>query len=171
MLLTENLSTKNLLYGRSFILMALKHNMLSENSQKINIIILLLWNCNTEKVSSTTWEEMWIYNFSRLCLLNLIWLFAIPWMRAYQAPLSVEFSRQEYWSRYHLLFQGIFLTQGSNLSLLRLLHWQVDFLPLHHLGSPNFSRASVKRREFRKSILYTTCIFIINVCLDQRNYP
>ena len=26
------------------------------------------------------------------------WLFAIPWTIAYQAPLSMEFSRQEYWS-------------------------------------------------------------------------
>ena len=32
--------------------------------------------------------------------------------------------------------QGIFLTQGSNPCLLHLLHWQVDSLPLHHLGSP-----------------------------------
>jgi len=40
-----------------------------------------------------------------------------------------------------------------------------------HLGIPNFSRASVKRREFRESTLYTTCIFIINVCFDQRSYP
>ena len=33
----------------------------------------------------------------------------------------------------HFLFQGIFLTQGSNLNLLHLLLWQVDFfLPLHH---------------------------------------
>ena len=29
----------------------------------------------------------------------------------------------------HALLQGIFLTQGSNLSLLHLLHWQVDSLP------------------------------------------
>ena len=33
----------------------------------------------------------------------------------------------------HFLLQGIFLTQGSNQ---RLLHWQVDSLPLSHLGSP-----------------------------------
>ena len=33
-------------------------------------------------------------------------------------------------------FQGIFLTQGSNLCLLGLPYWQVDSLPLHHLGSP-----------------------------------
>ena len=37
----------------------------------------------------------------------------------------------------HFLLQGIFLTQGSNLHLLCLLHWQVDSLPLCHLGSPN----------------------------------
>ena len=36
----------------------------------------------------------------------------------------------------HFLLQGIFPTQGSDLSLLCLLHWQVDSLPLHHLGSP-----------------------------------
>ena len=27
-----------------------------------------------------------------------VWLFATPWFVAYQAPLSMEFSRQEYWS-------------------------------------------------------------------------
>ena len=36
----------------------------------------------------------------------------------------------------HFLLQGKFLTQGSNLSLLGLLHWQVDSFPLCHLGSP-----------------------------------
>ena len=33
------------------------------------------------------------------------------------------------------LFQGIFLTQGSNLRLLCLLLWQADSLPLSHLES------------------------------------
>ena len=46
---------------------------------------------------------------------------------AHQAPLPMEFSRQEYWSGYHFLFQGIFLTQGLNPHLLGLLHLQVDF--------------------------------------------
>ena len=44
----------------------------------------------------------------------------------------MEFSRQEYWSGSHFLLQGIFLTQGLNLCPL---HWQVDSLPLHHLGN------------------------------------
>ena len=33
-----------------------------------------------------------------LKLLSLVRLFATPWTVDYQAPLSVEFSRQEYWS-------------------------------------------------------------------------
>ena len=35
----------------------------------------------------------------------------------------------------HFLLQGMFPTQGSNLRLLCLLHWQADSLPLSHLGS------------------------------------
>ena len=30
--------------------------------------------------------------------LSRVWLFATPWSAAYQAPLSMGFSRQEYWS-------------------------------------------------------------------------
>ena len=36
----------------------------------------------------------------------------------------------------HFLFQGIFLTQGSNPGLLHFLHWQVYSLPLSHLKRP-----------------------------------
>jgi len=36
----------------------------------------------------------------------------------------------------HSHLQGIFLTQGQNLSLLHLLHWQADSLSLCHLESP-----------------------------------
>ena len=36
----------------------------------------------------------------------------------------------------HFLPQGIFSTQGSNPSLLRLLHWQVGSLPLVPPGKP-----------------------------------
>ena len=57
-----------------------------------------------------------------------------------QAILSMEFSRQEYWSGCHFLLQGIFPTQGSNQHLLFLLHWQVDSLLLSHLGSPTYNR-------------------------------
>ena len=62
-------------------------------------------------------------------------LFATQWTVAPVAPLSMGFSRQEYWSGCHFILQGIFPTQGLNLGLLCLLHWQGDSLPLCHLGS------------------------------------
>ena len=44
-----------------------------------------------------------------------------PWTVAHNAPLSVGFSRQEYWSGLPFPSPGIFLTQGS---YPYLLHWQ-----------------------------------------------
>ena len=39
----------------------------------------------------------------------------------------------------YAFLQGIFLTQGSNPSLLHLLHWQMDSLPLLLLLLSHFS--------------------------------
>ena len=39
----------------------------------------------------------------------------------------------------HFLLQGIFPTQGLNLHLLHLQHWQADSLPLSLLGSPYYT--------------------------------
>ena len=52
-----------------------------------------------------------------------------PWTVALQAPLSMEFSRQEYWNGLLKILLGIFPAQEWNLSL-RLLHWQAGSLPL-----------------------------------------
>ena len=60
---------------------------------------------------------------------------ATPWTVTCQAPLSMQFYRQEYWRGLSFLLQGIFPTQGLNPHLLRLLHWQAYSLPLSHLGS------------------------------------
>ena len=54
----------------------------------------------------------------------------------HQTPLSVEFSRQEYGVGCHFWLQRIFHFQGSKLHLLHVLLWQVNSLPLCHLGSP-----------------------------------
>ena len=58
--------------------------------------------------------------------------FETPWTAAHQAPLSMGFSRQEYWSGLHFLLQGVFPTQGLNLGLL---HYQGHSLALSHVGS------------------------------------
>ena len=44
--------------------------------------------------------------------------FLTPWAIGCQAPLSMEFSSQKYWSRLPFTFQEIFPTQGSNPGLL-----------------------------------------------------
>ena len=53
-----------------------------------------------------------------VCVLVTQSLLATSWIVACQAPLSMEFSRQEYWMGSHSLLQGIFLTQRLNVGLL-----------------------------------------------------
>ena len=65
----------------------------------------------------------------RAKLLRCVILFVTLWTVAHQAPLSMGFFGQEYWSGCHFLLQGIFLTQGLNLRLLCLLHWQAGWVP------------------------------------------
>ena len=67
---------------------------------------------------------------------------------ACQAPVSIGFSREEYWSGFRLPFQGIFLTQGSNTRLLCLLHWQAGSLPLAPPGKPYYHPASYQFLEY-----------------------
>ena len=79
------------------------------------------------------------------------WVFVTLWTIALQAPLSMGFSRQEYWSRLSCPPPGDLPYPGSQSGPLKcLLHWQAGSLPLVHLGSP------------------TLCIpffFFFNICL------
>ena len=52
-------------------------------------------------------------------------VFATPWTTASQAPLSMEFSRQEYWRGLPFPSLGDLPSPGIKLvCLLCLLHWQ-----------------------------------------------
>ena len=68
-----------------------------------------------------------------LCRLNSVRLFTTLWTAAWRAPLSVGFSRQEYWSGLPCPPPGVFPTQELNPGLL-------DCKPildhLSHQGSP-----------------------------------
>ena len=57
------------------------------------------------------------------------------WTIAHQATLSIDFSRQEYWSRLPFPPPGELPNPGIKPASLCLLHWQEDSLPLCHLGS------------------------------------
>ena len=73
-------------------------------------------------------------------------IFATPWTGAYEAPLATEFSRQDTRVGCHVLFQGIFLTQGLNSGLLCLMHWLLDSLPPVPPGEATKMLKSVKMR-------------------------
>ena len=90
--------------------------------------------------------------------------FPTPWIVACQACLSMEFSRQEYWSGVgcHFLLQGIFLIQEPSSSLL---HWQADSLLLSQQRNPinNYKgRIYFKDSESLYCTLVTYIIFYIN---------
>ena len=61
-------------------------------------------------------------------MLSCVRLFETPWTVARQAPVSLDFPDKNTGVGCHFLLQGIFPTQGSNPSLLHLLHWQADSL-------------------------------------------
>ena len=92
-----------------------------------------------------------------VCSRSHVQLFATPWTIACQAPLSMGFSRQEYWSGLPFLFQGIFPTQGWNLYLL---HRQ-DSLPLVPPEKPNINqyRAHVEISIFKFSCPRPKCVY------------
>ena len=60
-------------------------------------------------------------------LLSRVQLFATPWIAAHQAPLSMGFSSQEYWSGQPFPTPGDIPDPGIEPGLLHLLHWQADF--------------------------------------------
>ena len=82
-------------------------------------------------------EDIRRCSFGQLKQYLCVQLFATLWIIDRQAPLSMGFSKQEYWSGLPSLLQGIFLTQGSNPNLLSSLHWQVVSLPLVPPVKPN----------------------------------
>ena len=93
---------------------------------------LAMWlaPCETYKGDNQdmSFDRLWYQVVCMLSRFSHVWLFAIPWTVAQWALLSMGFSREGYWSGLSRPSPGIFLTQGSNLSLLCLLHWQAGSL-------------------------------------------
>ena len=67
----------------------------------------------------------------------------------------------------HFLLQGIFLTQGSNPHLLLLVHWQVDYLPLCHLGSPILAKQGMENERSETGDWVTGQMTIVQVRGDD----
>ena len=64
-----------------------------------------------------------------------------PWTVAHQAPLSMGFPKQKYWSGLLFPSPGDLLNPGIEPASPEL---QVDYLPLNHLGSPKLHSQDFK---------------------------
>ena len=82
----------------------------------------------------------YIYIRSKVKSLSRVWLFVTPWAVAYQAPLSMGFPRQEYWSglplpspRQHIKKQRHYIaykgpsSQSYVFSSSRVWMWELDY--------------------------------------------
>ena len=94
----------------------------------------------------------WIRAFLCVCVqsLSCVWLFATPWTIAHQAPLSMGFFWQEYWSRLPFPPPGDLLNPETESASLAL---QVDSLPLSRLESPGAFLMGVKWYLFNYCLL------------------
>ena len=83
-------------------------------------------------------NESVIHIHMQACLLSHVQLFETPWTIC-SLPVSsahgIFQARILAWGC-HFLLWGNIPTQGLNPYLVHVLHWQVDSLPLHLLGSP-----------------------------------
>ena len=113
---------------------------------------------NTRNVSSSLRQGRQVFGFSlellavslksfpSCCVQSLshVGLFVTPTNCSPQIPVSMGFSRQQYWSGSHFLLQGIFPTQGSNPHLLHyrwiLYHWATREASMFQLGCVITSR-------------------------------
>ena len=115
------------------------------------LISLTFWiRFNSDNNSRRQAEKVLFPFCMHACMLShfsRVQLCATPWTVAPQAPLSMEFSRQEYWSGLpcpppgHLPDPGIEPTSTASPAL------QADSLPLSHLGSPLTKKLGL--RNFR----------------------
>ena len=72
-----------------------------------------------------------------VCMLSHVQLFATPWTVAFQAPPSMEFSRQEHWSELPFpslgnpaLSGGFFMTRGTEQTMYTYIPSFLAFFPI-----------------------------------------
>ena len=103
----------------------------------IQLIHFTVWQKPTQHFKATIFQFKEVTFSARfpssiyLLVTQLCLTLSTSWTIACQAALFMEFSRQEYWSGYQFLLEGIFLTQSSNLVLL---HCRLILYHLSHQG-------------------------------------
>ena len=114
----------------------------------------LRWGwCNNNR---NKWKKVKVKSLSRVQLL------ATLWNVAYQAPLSMGFSRQEYWSGLPFLLQGIFPTQRLNSGLPHCKQ------TLYHLSHHDRNKVLNKCNVLQSSQNHSTLPSSQKNCLPQK---
>ena len=93
----------------------------------------------------------------------------LPWARQFlslpcislcaRLPLSMEFSRQQYWSGLPFPSSGDFPNPGIKPTSPA---WQVDSLTLSHLVSPNEKGVLIKYDDFQRAIISLVCAILFS---------
>ena len=108
----------------------------------LDIFIILIMVIESHRYADIQTQQIICLNHVHLfcskwvCMLSYVPLFVTLWIVVHQAPLYLEFSRQEYWSGLPFPTPGGLLTQEWNTHLLHLLHWLQILYKLNHLESP-----------------------------------
>ena len=102
-----------------------------------------LWPHTSDMILLLRWLQLSFYFACVLSPFNHVWLCETLWNAVQQAPPSVGFSRQGYWSELPCPPSGDLPNQGSNPGLLCLLHWQAGSLLLAPPGKLKLAFFSV----------------------------
>ena len=117
------------------------HRVLSRGAKKIldlRMTYICVWSFCENSYTHFLCTFCVCFMCMRAQLLNHVWLFATLWMVAHQAPLSMEFPRQEHWSGLLCRPSEGLPDRGTKPTPLTSLHRQVaESSPISHLGSPS----------------------------------
>ena len=102
-----------------------------ENAGLMSEVSTLTRGDTRQLASSLSFSPMW--GCKDVSSLSHVWLFVTPWTVAYEAPLSMRFSKQENWSRLPFPFPGDLPNPGIEPGSPAL---QVDALPSKTPGKP-----------------------------------
>ena len=91
------------------------------------------------------------------CCFSRIWLFATPWTRVYQAPLSMRFSRPEHWSGLLCPPPGDPPNPRIEPVSLAAPVPKVGSLPLSHQGIPHGDISTLQSEHTKASYLRDIC--------------
>ena len=101
-------------------------------------------------------HDLWLIKHA--CVLNCsVWLFATPWTVAHQAPLSMEFSRQENWSGLPFSSPGNLPNPGIEPASLVSPELQEDSSPAEPSGKPSIYETGPISRINLKHFCHLLC--------------